>query len=88
MAIWTEETEDQMISMIQDRPALYDVSDKRYANRAVKRELWREIANKLVLSGKIFFLAIHLFSSNRVCYCQKPSLKYEPYFGYYWLIFG
>lgn len=51
MAMWTEETEDQLISLIQERPVLYDVSEKYYSNRAVKADLWREIEAKLRLSG-------------------------------------
>lgn len=51
MAIWSEETEDQLISLIQERPALYDISEKYYSNRAVKADLWREIETKLQLSG-------------------------------------
>ncbi|CAG11942.1 unnamed protein product [Tetraodon nigroviridis] len=52
MAIWTEETEDQLISLIQERPALYDISEKHYSNRAVKADLWREIEARLQLSEK------------------------------------
>lgn len=51
MAIWTEQTEDLLISLIQERPALYDISQKHYSNRAVKADLWREIETKLRLSG-------------------------------------
>ena len=39
MAIWNEETEDQLMSMIQERPALYDITEHRYANRVVKTTL-------------------------------------------------
>lgn len=64
MAIWNDDTEDQLITMIKERPALYDITAEHYANRVVKRELWREVENKLVISGKIFFLAIEVFSRN------------------------
>ncbi|XP_034073622.1 uncharacterized protein LOC117547178 [Gymnodraco acuticeps] len=47
MAIWNEETEDQLISLIQERPALFDITEKRYASRAAKSGLWREIATQL-----------------------------------------
>ena len=60
MAIWNEDTEDQLITMIQERLALYDITEKCYTNRVVKRELWREIENKLVISGKTLFLAVEL----------------------------
>ncbi|XP_034089146.1 uncharacterized protein LOC117557421 [Gymnodraco acuticeps] len=52
MAIWNAETEEQLISLIQERPALYDITEKRYANRTVRTGLWREIETQLVLSEK------------------------------------
>ncbi|XP_067284019.1 uncharacterized protein [Pseudorasbora parva] len=52
MAVWTEASEDELISMIQQRPALYDITEKCYVNRVAKAELWREMANKLVISEK------------------------------------
>lgn len=52
MATWTEETEEQLIRLIQERPELYDVSEKHYSNRALKAELWREMEAKLRLSGE------------------------------------
>ncbi|XDV22961.1 hypothetical protein PO909_027702 [Leuciscus waleckii] len=50
MAVWNEASEDALISMIQERPALYDITEKSYANRVAKAEKWREIENKLVIS--------------------------------------
>ncbi|XP_067250063.1 uncharacterized protein [Chanodichthys erythropterus] len=38
--------------MIQERPGLYDITEKCYVNRVLKAELWREIENKLVISEK------------------------------------
>ncbi|XP_044037014.1 uncharacterized protein LOC122868788 [Siniperca chuatsi] len=52
MSVWKEETEDQLVSMVQERPALYDITEKLYANRVKKTELWREIENKLGISEK------------------------------------
>ncbi|KAM6965859.1 uncharacterized protein LKV04_018355 [Tautogolabrus adspersus] len=52
MAVWTEETEDRMITMIQERPPLFDITDKLYSNRVVKTGLWREIEKKMILSEK------------------------------------
>ncbi|KAF7708774.1 uncharacterized protein LOC124385086 [Silurus meridionalis] len=52
MALWSEDVEDQLISMIQERPPLYDITQKLYANRSVKAGLWREIEDKLVISEK------------------------------------
>ncbi|XP_026113223.1 uncharacterized protein LOC113091810 [Carassius auratus] len=50
MAVWNEASEDALISMIQERPALYDITEKSYSNRLVKAEMWCEIENKLVIS--------------------------------------
>lgn len=52
MAIWNEAREEQMISMIQERPALYDIKENLYADRRLKAQLWHEIVSKLVISGK------------------------------------
>ncbi|XP_037611162.1 uncharacterized protein wu:fb74b10 [Sebastes umbrosus] len=52
MSVWSEAFEDQLIDMIEDRPPLYDVSEKLYANRVVKTELWREIEHRLDVSEK------------------------------------
>ncbi|KAL3047902.1 hypothetical protein OYC64_021960 [Pagothenia borchgrevinki] len=52
MAIWNEETEGQLISLIQERPALFDTTEKRYTNRTVKSGLWREIETQLGLPEK------------------------------------
>ncbi|XP_067281870.1 transcription factor Adf-1-like [Pseudorasbora parva] len=38
--------------MIQQRPALYHTTGKCYVNCVAKAELWREIANNLVISEK------------------------------------
>lgn len=52
MALWNQDSEDQLVTMIQERPSLYDVTEKLYANRVVKTELWREIEEKLDISAK------------------------------------
>ncbi|KAK7149243.1 hypothetical protein R3I94_008764 [Phoxinus phoxinus] len=51
MALWNQDVEDQLVTMIQERPPLYDITDKLYANRVLKSELWREIEDKLVISA-------------------------------------
>ncbi|XP_042593606.1 ribonuclease inhibitor-like [Cyprinus carpio] len=53
MAMWNEAVEDELISLIQERPALYDITEKRYANRVAIANSWREIENKLVISGTL-----------------------------------
>ncbi|XP_052409727.1 transcription factor Adf-1-like [Carassius gibelio] len=52
MAVWNEASEDALISMIRERPALYDITEKSYSSRVEKAEMWREIENKLVISEK------------------------------------
>ncbi|XP_033933831.1 uncharacterized protein [Pseudochaenichthys georgianus] len=47
MAIWSEKTEAKLIRLIRKRPALFDITEKRYANRTAKSGLWREIATQL-----------------------------------------
>ncbi|KAL1005899.1 hypothetical protein UPYG_G00065330 [Umbra pygmaea] len=52
MAIFNEETEEQLIQLIQERAPLYDITEKRYSNRVAKTQLWREIENALSISEK------------------------------------
>lgn len=61
--------------MIQERPALYDITEKSYSNQLVKAEMWREIENKLVISGKIFFLAIEVFRKTGLLFLNGPLLE-------------
>jgi len=56
MGAWNRTVEDQLINMIQERPALY-TSEARYASRGLKPELWRELEDKLVISGETLCLA-------------------------------
>ncbi|KAF7641728.1 hypothetical protein LDENG_00273810 [Lucifuga dentata] len=51
-AVWREETEEQLVCMVQERPALYDITENLYANKALKTHLWREIADNLFISEK------------------------------------
>ncbi|KAK5886665.1 hypothetical protein CesoFtcFv8_017678 [Champsocephalus esox] len=52
MAIWNDTNEDLLIALIQERPALYDITEKRYSKRVVKTGLWREIETQLGFSEK------------------------------------
>ena len=61
VAIWNEAIEDLFIILIQERPALYDITEAKYSNRIVKTGLWREIESQLGFSGKIIFF--HQLSS-------------------------
>jgi len=61
MAIWNEGNEELLITLIEERPALYDITEKKYSNRVVKTGLWREIESQLGFSGKILFF--HQLSS-------------------------
>ncbi|KAK7877852.1 hypothetical protein WMY93_031492 [Mugilogobius chulae] len=47
MAVWNDFTEDQFVTMVQERPALYDSNDRHYNNRVVKAQLWGDIELKL-----------------------------------------
>ncbi|TDG98359.1 hypothetical protein EPR50_G00218110 [Perca flavescens] len=52
MTLWTEALEEVMINMIEERPPLYNVSEKNYSNREVKRDCWRQITEKINISEK------------------------------------
>ncbi|XP_075999917.1 uncharacterized protein LOC142993136 isoform X2 [Genypterus blacodes] len=52
MAVWQEETEEQLVCMVQERPALYDITENVYANKVLKTHLWREISDRLRVSEK------------------------------------
>ncbi|KAG1968294.1 hypothetical protein F2P79_003248 [Pimephales promelas] len=52
MASWNQGAEDQLVTMIQERSPLYDITDKLYSNRVAKTELWHEIEEKLDISAK------------------------------------
>ena len=59
---WNEALEEELISMVEERPPLYNVSEKSYSNRTVKTDCWRQITEKCNLSGKIFssiLLCVH-----------------------------
>uniref|UniRef100_A0A9J7YFS5 Uncharacterized protein n=2 Tax=Cyprinus carpio carpio TaxID=630221 RepID=A0A9J7YFS5_CYPCA len=52
MAVWDEAAEDVLISLVQERPALYNTSKYRYDNRVAKDKFWRELEARLVVSEK------------------------------------
>ncbi|XP_034006056.1 uncharacterized protein LOC117498094 isoform X2 [Trematomus bernacchii] len=52
MAIWNEGNEELLITLIEERPALYDITETNYSNRVVKTGLWREIESQLGFSEK------------------------------------
>ncbi|XP_029919024.1 ATPase inhibitor A, mitochondrial isoform X1 [Myripristis murdjan] len=52
MANWTQEAEEHLVTMVEERPALYDIRESLYTNKVVKADLWRQIENKLVISEK------------------------------------
>ncbi|XP_059919572.1 uncharacterized protein LOC132466381 [Gadus macrocephalus] len=52
MAKWTEEMEEQLIALVEERPPLYNITLQGYSNRNRKDQLWREIESELHLSGK------------------------------------
>ncbi|XP_078101558.1 uncharacterized protein LOC144514238 isoform X1 [Sander vitreus] len=44
--------EEELISMIEERPPLYNASEKNYFNQVVKRDCWRQITEKMHISEK------------------------------------
>lgn len=53
MAVWKEETEEHLVCMVQERPALYNITENVYANKVLKTHLWKEISDKLRVSGEL-----------------------------------
>ena len=49
MATWTEETEEQLITLVEERPPLYNITLQCYSNRNKKDQLWREIESEYFL---------------------------------------
>ena len=60
MAKWTEEMEEQLIAMVEERPPLYNITLQGYSNRNRKDQLWREIESELHLSGNISYFLHNL----------------------------
>ena len=52
---WTEEMEEQLIALVEDRPPLYNITLQGYSKRNRKDQLWREIESELHLSGNISY---------------------------------
>ncbi|XP_034719615.1 uncharacterized protein LOC117938817 [Etheostoma cragini] len=52
MTLWTDALEEELISMVEDRPPLYNISEKNYSNRVVKTDCWRQITEKINISEK------------------------------------
>ncbi|KAJ0066473.1 hypothetical protein NL108_013500 [Boleophthalmus pectinirostris] len=52
MAVWSDAMEEQFVIMVQERPALYDSTNKNYNNRIVKAQLWGDIELKLHTTEK------------------------------------
>ena len=38
--------DDELLSAVQSRPALYDKANKDHCNREIVRKLWREISQE------------------------------------------
>ncbi|KAM6974368.1 zinc finger MYM-type protein 4-like [Tautogolabrus adspersus] len=70
-AVWTVATEEQLITMIQERPLLYHSTEKLYANGVVKTALWREIENEMNISEKELKTR---WDSLRTQYCRYKRL--------------
>ena len=51
---WTEEKVDELITLYEARPCLYDTKSKQYSNRDSRRKALAEIATALATTGKFF----------------------------------
>ena len=69
MAKWTEEKEEQLIALVEERPPLYNITLQGYSNRNRKEQLWREIVSELHLSGNMYPTFAQL--ANNVCAQQR-----------------
>ena len=52
---WTAETSDQLISLYEERPCLYNTTLKEYHNRDARKKALEEIATTLKVSGVYLF---------------------------------
>ena len=53
MAIsWSDEGIEQLISLLEDRPSLYNTKIRAYFNRDLRKKAHEEIAEAMCLSGK------------------------------------
>jgi len=48
---WTEERIDELISLFEDRPCLYNTKSKDYHNRDRRKKAFDEIAATLEVTG-------------------------------------
>lgn len=53
MATWSEALEEQLVTLVEERPPLYDITLQCYSNRNKKDTLWTEIETELRLSAKV-----------------------------------
>ena len=61
---WTDQRIDELITLFEDRPCLYNVKSKNYFNRDLRRKALAEIGTALGTSGKpnltrLYILATH-----------------------------
>ena len=47
---------EEIILKIQNKPVLWMSADPNYKNRLIKAKLWRELATKLGIEGKLLFI--------------------------------
>lgn len=74
---------ERFIIEVQERPALYEVKSKEYANREIKAKLWMEIGQEVVAhwadlgpeeknkAGKFTYYFISYFNVSS-CFAKEP----------------
>ncbi|XP_029919026.1 ATPase inhibitor A, mitochondrial isoform X3 [Myripristis murdjan] len=76
MANWTQEAEEHLVTMVEERPALYDIRESLYTNKVVKADLWRQIENKLVISALGFIFQRNFSKSGgSLCALNTPGTR-------------
>lgn len=53
MEIWTEEREDKLVEMWEQRPSLYNCASKSYSDRNARSKALEEIAEEVGTSGEM-----------------------------------
>ena len=49
MAAWTEEMEEQLSAVVEERPSVYNLTLQCHSTRNRKDKLWSEIESELLL---------------------------------------
>ncbi|KAL1483073.1 hypothetical protein MTO96_002143 [Rhipicephalus appendiculatus] len=49
--MWSNDAVEELISLVRERPALYDPSHRDYSDQVLKPRIWDEIGRKLGFTG-------------------------------------